>query len=255
MLRRCGGLVFLCGVDLEVVILTGRIPSAQGIKGSTVGTSNAVGHTTLPTVFGPRSLGTLRRTLHLGSTCPKAAIALLAVNPKHTTRVVHRNLCHNTSNNFLLASHTFTKTSALTASCTLTATVGGVGSCSVVVNNHRTVSNSATRMNPRITRGLKLARVACTRRVLGMSGRTKHVAMGHRVSKNIRAIRNPLPVMVAIGNSTTPYHPHGTGLMRGCGCTVNGRRQGARPTYRRSKRPAIHCPRLCRAHPCLSVRR
>lgn len=244
-----------CGVDLGVVMLTGRIPSAHGIKGSTVGRSKAVGQTTLPTVFGPRSLGTLRRTLHLGSTCPKAAMALLAVNPKHTTRVVHRNLCQKTSNNCLLASHTFTNTSALTASCTLTATVGGVNSCSVVVKKHRTVSNSATRMNPRITRGLKLARIACTRRVLGMSRGGHDVAIGQRVSNNIRAIRNPLPVIVAIGNSTTPYHPHGTGLIVGCGQTLNTRRGIPTPTYRPRNMSTLPCPRLCRGHPCLGVPR
>lgn len=225
-------------------MLTGRIPSAHGIKGSTVGTSKAVGHTTLPTVFGPRSLGTLRRTLQLGSTRPNSAIAVLAVKPNHTTSVVHRKLFHNTSGNCLLASHTFTNTSALTASCTLTATVGGVNGYSVVVNNHRTVSKSATRMNPRMTRGLNLARVACTRRVLGIT--SKHVAIGHRVSKNVRAMRNPLPVIVAMGKDTTPYHPHGTGLMRGCG------RTGA---MARGRRNGLSCASLCSGHSCLGLTR
>lgn len=87
------------GVDLGVMMLTGRMPSAEGINGSTVATRNAMGHTTLPTVFGPRSLGTLRRTLHLGRRGPNSAIKVLAVNPPHTKRVVHRNLCHNTSAN------------------------------------------------------------------------------------------------------------------------------------------------------------
>lgn len=238
-------------VDLGVMMLTGRIPSAHGIKGSTVGTSNAVGHTTLPTVFGPRSLGTLRRTLELGSARPNSAMAVLAVNPKHTTRVVHRNLCEKTSGKCLLASHTFTNTSALTASCTVTATVHGVNRYSLVVNNHRTVSNSATRMNPRMTRGLKLDRVACARRVLGISRATHHVAMGHRVSKKMRAIRNPLPVMLAIGKDTTPYHPHGTGLLRGCGHTLNTRR-GTTVAGSNSRLP---CTRLCRGFPCLGVAR
>ncbi len=225
-------------------MLTGRIPSAHGIKPSTVAPRNAIGHSTLPTVFGPRSLGTLRRTLELGSKGPNSAIAIVAVKPPHTTRIVHRDLCHNTSNNFLLASHTFTKTSALTADCTLTVTVGGVNIPSIVLNKHRTVSNSATRINPRITRGLNLPRIACIRRVLGY--RSKGIAIHHRVSKNIRAMRTPVPLILAMGKDTTPYHPHGTGLIVGCGHTVI-------PV--RVPRRNLTCTRRCRHGPCLALKR
>ncbi len=225
-------------------MLTGRIPSAHGINGSTVGRSNAIGHNTLPTVCGPRSLGTLRRTLELGRGRPNSAIRMLAVKPSHTTRIVHRDVFHNTSNNCLLDKHRFTNSSALTASCTLSYTLHGLKGVSIVVYNHRTVSNSATRINPRITRGLNLPRVACTRRVLAISG--GRVAIGHHLRHNFRIIGKGLPLLIAIGKSTTPYHPRRTGLALGCGYTRAIARTGR---YNESYNT------IFTRHPCLGVRR
>ncbi len=129
-------------------------------------------------------------------------MATVAVNPPRTSTVLHRTCTVNISRYVLLASHTFTNTSALTASRTLTNTLSRLR-CSLVVTNHRTVSNSATRINPRVTRRLNLPRISCMASVAVGNNR---FVIGGRARRNCRILTIPSPYLFAILTSTIRPH-------------------------------------------------
>lgn len=133
----------------------GRMPTASGISVSP--RANTVGQVSNRAEAGPCSLFTLRATLTVQRGANKA-MAILAVKPPRTRRVVQSTCAVNTSRNIVLSSQGFTKTSILTASCTLTRKVRIVNNTSLVVYKERAASNSATRIKPTVTRRLAVPR-------------------------------------------------------------------------------------------------
>ena len=198
-------------MSLNIVVLAKQVPDTRNVGKDAMKEDGTINRAALPAIFNPEDLNALEQALQLKDQNPGSKITILTMGPPRAAEIIREAMYRGADTGIVLTDRAFAGADTLATSYALSVAIRHIGNYDIIIGGRQAIDGDTAQVGPQVAEKLGLPQVTYAEEVKVEDGKA---TIKRRLEHGVETVVSPLPMVVTVNGSATPWRPRNAKLVQ-----------------------------------------